>query len=90
MPPQVELIPNVGFIGDTPAVSGLTPSDCICVAPSGMRTGGTGAPGPTPSGYVMPSGESPGVVCAKAELQPKRSAVRVAIQMRVIVRLIVD
>jgi hypothetical protein len=84
MPPQVELIPNVGFVGDTPDVSGLTPSDCISVAPRGMRTGGTGVPGPRPSGVVMPSGGSPGAVCATAELQPTRSAVTEAIQMRVI------
>jgi hypothetical protein len=84
MPPQVELIPNVGFIGDTPDVSGLTPRDCISVAPRGMRTGGTGAPRPKPSGDVVPSGGSAGVVCAKAELQPRRSAVKAEIQMCVI------
>jgi hypothetical protein len=84
MPPQTELVPTVGFIGDTPDVSGLTPSACICVAPRGMRTGGTGAPRPKPSGDVVPSGGSPGVVCAKAELQPRRSAVKAEIQMRVI------
>jgi hypothetical protein len=84
MPPQVELIPNVGFVGDTPDVSGLTPRDRISVAPRGTPAGGTGAPGPRPSGDVMPSGESPGVVCATAEPQPRRSAVRAAIPMRVI------
>jgi hypothetical protein len=84
MPPQVELIPNAGFIGDTPDVSGLTPRDCISVAPSGMRTGGTGAPRPMPSGDVVPSGGSTGVVCAKAEVQPRRSAVKAEIQMCVI------
>lgn len=89
IPPQVELVPVVGLTGDTgdvPDVSGLTPSDCICVAPRGMPAGGTGAPGPRPSGDVAPSGGSPGVVCAKPELQPRRSAVRVAVQMRVMVR----
>jgi hypothetical protein len=84
MPPQVELVPVVGLTGDTPDVSGLTPRDCICVAPRGMPTGGTGVPGPRPSGVVMPSGGSPGAVCATAEPQAKRSAVSAAIPMRVI------
>ena len=88
MPPQVELVPVVGLTGDTPDVSGLTPRDCICVAPRGMPTGGTGAPGPRPSGDVMLSGGSPGVLCATAEPQPRRSAVRAAIPMRVTVCLL--
>jgi len=88
MPPQVEMIPDVGLTGDTPDVSGLTPRDCICVAPRGTPTGGTGVPGPRPSGVVMPSGGSPGAVCATAELQPTRSAVKAEIQMRVIACLL--
>jgi hypothetical protein len=88
MPPHVALVPVVGAIGDTPDVSGLTPGDPSSVAPRGMRAGGTGEPEPIPSGDVTPSGGSTGVVCAKPELQPKRSAVRVATQIHVIVHLL--
>src|SRR5258705_1313102 len=88
MPPQVELIPEVGLTGDTPDVSGLTPIDCSCVAPKGMWTDGTGAPRPTPSGDVMLTDGSPGVLCATAEPQPRRSPVRAAIPMRVIACLL--
>jgi len=84
MPPHVALVPVVGAIGDTPDVSGLTPGDASSVAPRGMLPGGTGEPAPIPSGDVMPSGESPGAVCATAEPQHTRSAVIVAIEMRVI------
>jgi hypothetical protein len=84
MPPHVAMVPVVGAIGDTPDVSGLTPGDASSVAPRGMPPGGTGEPVPIPSGDVIPSGESPGVVCATAEPQHTRSAVIVAIEMRVI------
>jgi hypothetical protein len=69
--------------GDAPDVVGLTPGDASSVAPRGMPVGATAEPGPMPSGDVMPSGD-PGEICAKAEPQPTRSAVRAEIQMRVI------
>jgi hypothetical protein len=66
-------------------IIGLTPGDESSVAPRGIRVGGTGKAGPTPSGDVMPSGEVPGATCASAETQPKSTAAMVAITMRVIV-----
>jgi hypothetical protein len=70
-------------------IGGLVPDDPTCVAPSGMRTGGTGAPGPTPSGDVlsgdMPSGDVPSGDCAKEEPQLNRTAAAVTITKRVIV-----
>jgi hypothetical protein len=66
-------------------IIGLTPGDESSVAPKGIRVGGTGKAGPTPSGDVMPSGEVPGATCASAETQPKSTAAMVAITMRVIV-----
>jgi hypothetical protein len=74
----------VGATGDVPDVNGLTPSDCNCVAPRGIRTGGTGEAEPTPSGDVMLSGGSPGEDCAKAGPQPSSTAAVAAITKRVI------
>jgi hypothetical protein len=74
----------VSPIGDVPDVVGLTPGDASSVAPRGMPVGATAAPGPRPSGDVMPSG-GPGEICAKAEPHPKRTAAVVVIAKRVIV-----
>jgi hypothetical protein len=67
-PPQAELLPVIALCGTLPASAGLTPGDTSCVAPSGTPTGATGAPGPMPSGDVIPSGGSAG--CAKAAVAP--------------------
>jgi hypothetical protein len=51
-------------------IIGLVPATPSPVAPSGMWAGGTGEPGPMPSGDVMPRGEVVGEIpptCAKAE-----------------------
>lgn len=74
----------VSPIGDVPDVVGLTPGDASSVAPRGMPVGATAAPGPMPSGDVMPSG-GPGEICAKAEPHPKRTAAVAVIAKRVIV-----
>jgi hypothetical protein len=69
-------------------IGGLMPGDPSCDAPRGMRVGGTGEPGPMPSGDVMPSGESIGEIpptCAKAEPELNRTAAVVAITKRVII-----
>jgi hypothetical protein len=89
MPLQVVRFCIVCGSGDAPDVVGLTPSVGTWVAPRRRPVGGTGAPGPMPSGDVMPSGEGPGVMpvpptCAKAE-PLKRAAAMVAITKRVII-----
>ena len=61
---------------DVPAAVGLTPGVAISVAPSGIPVTPTDAPGPIPSGEVMPSGTGapvPTVTCAHAVLQPRRT-----------------
>ena len=75
------LVPVANDVIDV--IGGLMPDDPSCVAPKGMRTGGTGAPGPTPSGDVVPmlSGET----WATAEPHPKSTAAVAAITRRVIV-----
>ena len=85
---------NVPFIGEPSLavppnstrvdVVGLTPGDASSVAPRGIPVGATAAPGPMPSGDVMPSG-GPGEICPKAEPHPKRTAAVVVIAKRVIV-----
>jgi hypothetical protein len=62
-------------------IIGLVPRPPRPVAPRGMRAGGTGEPGPIPSGDVMPSGET----WAKAEPHPNSTAAVAAITRRVIV-----
>ena len=89
MPEHVVILPIVAPIGDAPEVNGLTPGDASSVAPSGMRAGATGEPGPMPSGDVMPNGKRPGELaipptCAKAEPQPRKTAAVAAIAKRVI------
>jgi hypothetical protein len=81
VPVHAGLVPVANDVIDV--IGALMPDDPSCVAPKGMRTGGTGAPGPTPSGDVvpMPSGET----WAKAEPQPKSTAAVAAITRRVIV-----
>jgi hypothetical protein len=78
--------------GDVPDVIGLTPTVGTSVVPRRRPVGGTGAPGPMPSGDVMPSGEGAGVMpvpptCAKAE-PLKRAAAMVAITKRVIITFV--
>jgi hypothetical protein len=61
---------------DVPAAVGLTPGVAISVAPSGIPVTPTVAPGPIPSGELMPSGTGapvPTVTCAHAVLQPRRT-----------------
>lgn len=70
----------VGTCGDVPDVIELTPGDASSVAPRGMPAGATDAPGPIPSGDVMPSAP----VCALAEPQPNRAATAIVIANRVI------
>jgi hypothetical protein len=81
MPLHAEALP---VVGDAPGVIGLTPGDASSVAPRGIRTGGTGAAGPTPSGDVMPSGEGPGEICANTGPQPRSTTAVAAITKRVI------
>jgi hypothetical protein len=74
--------------GNVPDIVGLTPGDASSVAPMGILIGGTGEPGPTPSGEVMPN-VGPGntlipPTCAETEPQPKRTAAVVATTWRVI------
>jgi hypothetical protein len=68
--------------GDAPDVVGLTPGDASSVAPRGIPTGPTLAPGPMPSGDVIPSGDP--VACARAEPQPSSAATTVAHARRLI------
>ena len=89
MPPHVETMLVEGAMGDVPDIIGLTPGAASSVAPMGILLRGTGKPGPTPSGDVMPS-EGPGAMlipptCAQAEPQPKRTAAVVATAKRVII-----
>jgi hypothetical protein len=86
MPLHAERLPVNGTVGDVPDANGLTPGDPSPVAPRGIRTGGTGAAGPIPSGDVMPSGEGPGETetCAKTGPQPRSTAAAAAITKRVI------
>jgi hypothetical protein len=79
MPLHAVLITVVVDASDV--IIGLVPAPPIPVAPRGMRVGGTGEPGPMPSGDVMPSGET----CATAEPHPKSTATVAAIIKRVIV-----
>jgi hypothetical protein len=68
--PQAAVLPLIAFCGTIPATAGLAPGDESCVAPSGIPTGATGAPGPMPSGVVTPSGDGvpigEGATCATA------------------------
>jgi hypothetical protein len=76
-PEQVAMLLVVSPSGDVPDVNGLTPRDPISVAPMGMPVGATGAPGPMPSGDVMPSGDEPGEIaptCAAAAPQSRTAA----------------
>jgi hypothetical protein len=58
MPVHVAVLLLVGGLtGEAPDVVGLTPADPSSVVPSGRPVGGTGAPGPMPSGEVIPSGD---------------------------------
>jgi hypothetical protein len=53
--PMVEQrVPLAGMV-TVEVANGLTPGDAISVEPSGIWVGPTGAPGPLPSGEVMPS-----------------------------------
>jgi hypothetical protein len=84
-PEQVAMPPTSGNVPDT---VGLTPGDASSVAPMGILIGGTGEPGPAPSGEVMPN-VGPGntlipPTCAETEPQPKRTAAVVATTWRVI------
>jgi hypothetical protein len=85
-PEQVAMPPTSGNVPD---IVGLTPGDASSVAPMGILIGGTGEPGPTPSGEVMPS-VGPGKTlvaptCAEAGPQPKRTAAVVATTKRVLI-----
>jgi hypothetical protein len=84
MPRHAAMLLVVGASGDTPEIVGLTPGDCICVAPRGTRTGATGAAEPMPSGDVMLSGVGSDETCAKAGPQPNSTAAVAAITKRVI------
>jgi hypothetical protein len=56
--PEVEHVvplPGIAIVPVELVSSGLTPGDAISVPPSGICVGPTGAPGPLPSGEVMPS-----------------------------------
>jgi hypothetical protein len=86
-PPQVDVTLVDGPNGDTPFVAGLTPSDVISVAPKGMRAGGTGVAGPTPSGDVMLRGGSGAPVCAKADPQLNRTVAATTTSKRFIMNL---
>jgi hypothetical protein len=83
-PRHPEAVAVAGPSGDAPDVIGLRPGEANSVAPRGMRTGGTGAAGPMPSGDVMPSGEGESETCATAGLQTKSTAAVVAITKRAI------
>jgi len=71
--PRHAVWPAVGPRDDAPAIVGLTPGDELSKAPSGIPVGATGAPGPMPSGEVMPSGgvAAPTATWANTELEPK-------------------
>jgi hypothetical protein len=74
--------------GNVPDIVGLTAGEASSVAPMGILVGGTGEPGPTPSGEVMPRA-GPGntlipPTCAEAEPQPKRTAAVMATTKRVV------
>jgi hypothetical protein len=84
--------PVEGPAGETPDVAGLTPGDPSSVAPMPSPVGGTGEPGPMPSGEVAPSGEGadgePAAaepVCANTGLELKRAATIARINKRIIV-----
>ena len=80
-PKPLHAVPVTVVVDASDVIIGLVPATPSPVAPSGMRVGGTGEPGPMPSGDVMPSGET----CAKAEPHPKNTAAMAAITRRVIV-----
>jgi hypothetical protein len=87
-PPEPLHAGRVPVVATVDVTGGLMPGDPSCVAPRGMLVGGTGDPGPMPSGDVMPSGEGPGAIpptCAKAEPQLNRTAAVVVTTKRVIV-----
>jgi hypothetical protein len=88
-PEHVVTLLVVSPSGDVPDVNGLTPGDASSVAPMGIPVGATGAPGPMPSGDVMPSA-GPGEIfipptCAEAGPQLRRATAVTAIDKRVIV-----
>jgi hypothetical protein len=80
MPVHVaRLLLVAGARGDVPEVVGLTPTDPSSVVPSGIPVRGTAAPGPMPSGEVIPSGEGALMpTCADAELHPGTTKERTA------------
>jgi hypothetical protein len=89
IPPMPEhvVVVVVGPGGEAPDVVGLTPGVASSVAPSGNPVPATGAPGPIPSGEVMPSGEVVVVsvpTWANAALQPTRAHAVVTINKRLI------
>ena len=88
VPVHAGLVPVANDVIDV--IGALMPDDPSCVAPKGMRTGGTGAPGPTPSGDVIPSGIPSGATWAKAEPHPKSIAAVAAITRRVIVASLIS
>jgi hypothetical protein len=71
--PMQAVWPAVRPIDDAPAAVGLRPGDESSKPPSGIPVGATGAPGPMPSGEVMPSGGVAGLMptWANTELEPK-------------------
>jgi hypothetical protein len=74
-------------VGDVPDVVGLTPGVASPEAPKGILAGGTGKPGPIPSGEVMPTGDWPGApvpIWAKAGPQPKSMVAIAAMSKRFI------
>ena len=84
--PRHAVWPAVGPSDAAPATVGLTPGEESSKAPSGIPVGATGAPGPIPSGEVMPSGgiAAPMPTWANTEPELKQAHAIVAINKRVI------
>lgn len=85
MPEHAVTLP-VGAIGDAPDASGLVPGVAIAVAPRPIPAGATGAPGPMPSGDVMPRAGVglPPMTCARPGSLPKSVAAIATINARFI------
>jgi hypothetical protein len=86
MPEHALALPVVSASGEAPTTSGLVPGVAIAVAPRGMPVGATGAPGPMPSGDVMPTaGVGLPPICAKTGWLPTSVAAIAIINGRFII-----
>jgi hypothetical protein len=83
MPEHAVAMPVVAS-GDVPDPTGLVPGVVSAVAPSGIPVGATGAPGPMPSGDVMPTAGVGLPICAKTGLLPQSAATVATINLRFI------